>query len=125
MKSIGLQPSSTGMVGRKETGQKMSDYVIPNGPFADAFSKLARTGWRMNLQSAHRAGPKGGTTKNKATFVCPACGANAWGKPWVADRLCHLRERGNARETNHSIVRSSRRVTRRRKLLSERGRHDC
>jgi predicted SprT family Zn-dependent metalloprotease len=28
MKAIGLQPSSTGMVGGKETGQKMDDYVI-------------------------------------------------------------------------------------------------
>jgi predicted SprT family Zn-dependent metalloprotease len=29
MKVIGLQPSNTGMVGGKETGQHMSDYVIP------------------------------------------------------------------------------------------------
>src|SRR5262245_57993587 len=33
MKAIGLQPSSTGMVGGKETGQRMLDYVIPEGPF--------------------------------------------------------------------------------------------
>ena len=31
MKAIGLQPSSTGMVGGKETGQRMMDYIIPGG----------------------------------------------------------------------------------------------
>ena len=61
MKAIGLQPSSTGMVGGKETGQTMSDYIIPDGPFTKAFAKLAATGWKLNLQSAHRPGPKGGT----------------------------------------------------------------
>jgi hypothetical protein len=39
MKAIGLQPSSTGMVGGKETGQHMSDYEIPGGPFSTAFSQ--------------------------------------------------------------------------------------
>jgi predicted SprT family Zn-dependent metalloprotease len=54
MKAVGLQPSSTGMVGGKETGQRMSHYVIPEGPFMQAFAKLAATGWKLNLQSAHR-----------------------------------------------------------------------
>ena len=44
MKAIGLQPSSTGMVGGKETGQHMSDYVIPGGPFETVYKKLAATG---------------------------------------------------------------------------------
>jgi hypothetical protein len=83
MKSIGLQPSSTGMVGGKETGQKMLDYVIPDGPFTKAFAKLAATGWRLNLQSAHRPGPKGGTN-SKTPFTCVGCGQNAWGKPDLA-----------------------------------------
>src|SRR6516225_7439349 len=49
MKAIGLQPSSTGGVGGKETGQRMSSYIIPDGPFANAFTKLAATGWKLNL----------------------------------------------------------------------------
>jgi SprT-like family protein len=81
MKAIGLQPSSTGMVGGKETGQKMIDYIIPNAPFATAYAKLAATGWKLNLQSAHRPGAKGGTNSSKTKFTCPACGQNAWGKP--------------------------------------------
>ena len=83
MKAIGLQPSSTGMVGGKETGQQMLDYIIPDGPFTKAFAKLAATGWKLNLQSAHRPGAKGGTN-SKTKFTCPACGQNAWGKPDLA-----------------------------------------
>jgi hypothetical protein len=83
MKSIGLQPSSTGMVGGKETGQHMSDYIIPDGPFTYAFAKLAKTGWALNLQSAHRPGLKGGAN-SKTKFTCSSCGQNAWGKPDLA-----------------------------------------
>lgn|SRR5215831_13738795 len=83
MKEVGLQPSNTGAVGGKETGQSMSHYVIPGGRFADAFTKLAATGWRLNLESAHRAGPEGGR-KSKTRFTCGQCGQNAWGKPDLA-----------------------------------------
>lgn len=81
MKSIGLQPSNTGMVGGKETGARMSDYPIPNGPFEKAFAKLAATGWHLNLQSAFRSGPKVATPNSKTKFTCPVCHQNAWGKP--------------------------------------------
>jgi hypothetical protein len=80
MKSVGLQPSNTGMVGGKETGQRMMDYIIPGGPFTGVYVKLAATGWKLNLQSAHRPGAKGGTN-SKTKFTCPNCGSNAWGKP--------------------------------------------
>jgi SprT-like family len=83
MKEIGLQPSSTGMVDGKETGQRMRDYVIPSGLFAKAYAKLAATGWKLNLQSAHRPSPKG-TNNSKTKFSCAACGQNAWGKPDLA-----------------------------------------
>lgn len=36
MESIGLMPSSTGKPGGKRTGQSMSDYPIPGGPFESA-----------------------------------------------------------------------------------------
>jgi hypothetical protein len=83
MKAAGLQPSSTGMVGGKETGQKMLDYIIPGGPFTRVHGELAATGWRLNLQSAHRPGAKGGVN-SKTKFTCAACGQNAWGKPDLA-----------------------------------------
>lgn len=96
MKEVGLQPSSTGEIGGKEIGSWIMDYVIPDGPFAKAFAKLAATGWKMNLESAPRTGSKGGggpknggggpeaggSSKTKVT--CPRCGQNAWGKPDLA-----------------------------------------
>jgi hypothetical protein len=80
MKAVGLQPSNTGAVGGRETGQRMTHYIIPDGPFNKAFAKLAATGWRLNLQSAHQPGnAKGPSSKTK--FTCTGCGQNAWGKP--------------------------------------------
>jgi hypothetical protein len=49
MKEVGLYPSSTGAVGGKETGQRMSDYIIDGGPFDLSFGRLAVMGWRLNL----------------------------------------------------------------------------
>ena len=69
MKAIGLQPSNTGAVGGKETGQQMTHYIIAGGPFAKAFAKLAATGWKLNLQSAHRPGPN--AAEHKAKSTCP------------------------------------------------------
>jgi SprT-like family len=97
MKAIGLQPSSTGMVGGKETGQRMSDYIIPDGPFTRSFATLAAKGWVLNLQSAHRPGSKGGVN-SKTKFTCATCGQNAWGKPDLAIvcMLCGIQMRAAA-----------------------------
>jgi hypothetical protein len=80
MESLGLQPSSTGAVGGKRTGQRVSHYIIPDGPFTKAFAKLATTGWKLNLQSAHRPGATRGPN-SKTKFTCSGCVQNAWGKP--------------------------------------------
>jgi hypothetical protein len=80
LKAIGLMPSSTGMVGGKETGQRMSDYIIPGGTFEQAFKRLEGTGWRVTLQSAPCAGGiKAPSSKTKSS--CRHCGGNAWSKP--------------------------------------------
>jgi hypothetical protein len=79
MKEIGLHPSSTGAVGGKETGQRMSDYIIDGGPFDLSFGRLAALGWRLNLQSAPAANP----TKppdGRVRFVCPCCDDSFRGK---------------------------------------------
>jgi hypothetical protein len=83
LKSVGLYPSSTGMPGGKETGQRMADYIIPGGPFERSYDRLAATGWRLNLQSAPRPGKPGGTN-SKTKFTCVLCHQNAWGKPDLA-----------------------------------------
>src|SRR5262249_39149237 len=71
MKTIGLQPSSSGTVGGKETGQRMSHYIVPDGPFAKASATLAASGWRLNLQSAPMSGPNKGPS-SKTRFTCRA-----------------------------------------------------
>jgi SprT-like family len=94
MKANGLQPSSTGMVGGRETGQRMTHYIVDGGKFDRAFDKLKAIGWKLNLQSAHRAGPtKGKDSKTK--FTCSSCGQNAWGKPdlAIACLLCEIQMR--------------------------------
>jgi hypothetical protein len=88
MKSIGLMPSSTGMVGGRETGQRMQDYPIPGGRFLKACDDLFATGWKLNLQSAARAG---GTKapKQKTKYTCPSCGLNLWGNRQDANVNCN------------------------------------
>jgi predicted SprT family Zn-dependent metalloprotease len=80
MKEIGLQPSSTGMPGGRETGQRMSHYLIPGGAFEQVYDKLAASGWKLNLESAHRPGQQKGPS-SKTKFTCSECGQNVWGKP--------------------------------------------
>jgi predicted SprT family Zn-dependent metalloprotease len=94
MKAIGLQPSSTGMVGGRETGQRMTHYVIAGGAFEESYDRLATTGWKLNLQSAHRSGEQKGPS-SKTKFTCLSCGQNAWGKPDLAIicELCGLKMR--------------------------------
>ena len=82
MKSIGLQPTSTGGVDGKETGARISDYVIPDGPFERAYEKLAANGWRLNLQSAPREGPKDrAANEQDEIHLSHLCGYNVWAKP--------------------------------------------
>jgi hypothetical protein len=76
MKSIGLQPSSTGMPGGKETGQHMSDYIIAGDAFEQSYDRLAATKWKLNLESAHRPGEQKGPS-SKTKFTCSSCGQNA------------------------------------------------
>ena len=66
--------------GRAETGQRMSHYLIPGGAFEQVYDKLAASGWRLNLESAHRPGQQKGPS-SKTKFTCSSCGQNVWGKP--------------------------------------------
>jgi hypothetical protein len=63
------------MVGGKQTGQKVSHYIVPRG----AYANLKATGLKLRWQSA----PEGEEAKNtsKTKFTCPECGQNAWAKP--------------------------------------------
>jgi hypothetical protein len=90
MKEIGLYPSSTEAPGGKETGYRVTHYILDGGAFDRAHDELAATGWKLNLQSAPRPGATGRNSKTK--FTCPQCRQNAWGKPELSIlcRPCEL-----------------------------------
>src|SRR6266481_9364061 len=56
MREIGLQPSSTGEPGGKETGQSVSHFIIPGGRYAKAYAKLAASGFQLHWQSVPASG---------------------------------------------------------------------
>jgi hypothetical protein len=49
---IGLQPSTTGAPGGKETGQSVTHYIVDGGPYARAYAKLKGRGFQLHWQSA-------------------------------------------------------------------------
>jgi predicted SprT family Zn-dependent metalloprotease len=81
MREIGLQPSSTGEPGGKETGQTVSHYILPGGRYAKAYAKLAARGFQLHWQSAPERGEDRAKKTSKTKYTCPHCGQNAWAKP--------------------------------------------
>jgi hypothetical protein len=78
MKEIGLYPSDTGQPGGKETGFRVSHYIIPGGSYDQAYRKLEATGFGLHWQSTPQA--KEAAAKLKTKFTCERCGLNAWAK---------------------------------------------
>jgi predicted SprT family Zn-dependent metalloprotease len=77
MEQVGLMPSDTGAPGGKRTGQRMTHYVVPDGPFDKAFRARSFT-----VPYYDRIGEIDITRKKrKATYTCPSCDDKLWGKP--------------------------------------------
>lgn len=96
MRAIGLMPSDTGTAGGKQTGQCMTHYILPDGPFDQTAEALLTTGFCLHWQSGplglqHEPpsvlGPQRRSLRSKTKYRCPACGQNAWAKP-TASLLC-------------------------------------
>lgn len=84
MESVGLMPSSTGQEGGKKTGQNMSDYPIPGGPFLTACEKLLATGFSITWGDIPDEDSDASTSNNGSNrykYTCPGCDSNIWGKP--------------------------------------------
>ena len=82
MKAVGLYPSDTGQSGGKETGQKVSHYIMERGLFATACAELIEQG--LSLDYVERLGDvveKKKARESKTKYTCPQCEANAWAKP--------------------------------------------
>jgi hypothetical protein len=79
MKEIGLQPSTTGEPGGKETGQSVTHYILPEGRYAQAYARFKATGFQLHWQSASQSQQAKAKKASKTKFTCPECGQNAWG----------------------------------------------
>ncbi|WP_316234943.1 MULTISPECIES: SprT-like domain-containing protein [unclassified Bradyrhizobium] len=85
MKELGLHPSDTGAPGGKETGQKVSHYIIEGGAYDRAFAKLESRGigdLYCDRWQESEAAKKTKAKKNasKTAFTCPQCEQKAWAK---------------------------------------------
>ena len=93
MQDIGLQPSSTGAVGGRETGDTMSHYILPDGLFIAAVESLKRQGFRLEWTESIRYrsskvendpsdDERSSESKSgkRVKYSCPACGLNAWAR---------------------------------------------
>lgn len=111
MKEVGLYPSDTGVLGGKETGQRVSHFILACGPFKTACQSLLDSGflltymhkWQfrdtcLNLNDSEllkakpelkeiisvvdtTATPKHTNKSNRIKYTCEACCLNIWGKP--------------------------------------------
>jgi hypothetical protein len=81
MESLGLMPSATAAPGGKRTGDRMSHYIIEGGLFARAFAEMPAEYLLPWLCWEGKEGAKKPRAASKVKFTCPACGANAWGRP--------------------------------------------
>jgi hypothetical protein len=95
MERAGVIPSSTGKPGGARTGQRVSHYVDPSGPFVTAAGELL-TGGRVvhvidRIDPAIRAA-RTAKSKSKTRFCCPSCAAKVWGRPEtkVTCGVCNL-----------------------------------
>ena len=79
MREVGLQPTSTGEEGGRETGQSITHYILPEDRYARAYTQLASSGYQLHWQSLPAVGSAKKSSKRK--FTCPECGQNAWAKP--------------------------------------------
>lgn len=81
MKELGLYPSSTGKEDGKETGSKMSHYIIKDSAFDINCDALITGGFKLNWQSFIDKKADKKKKQTRAKYCCPECGLNMWGKP--------------------------------------------
>ncbi len=89
MESVGLCPSEDGEEGGKQTGQKMSHYIIQDGAFDRATKQLLDMGFKIPWgdyvpPSAPEdiAGEQGQKPPKTVTYTCPECALTAKAAPF-------------------------------------------
>src|SRR5262245_27281161 len=82
MDAIGLCPSSTGQPGGQRTGQRMSHYIVSEGPFDQTCTNLLTRGFTLSWHDRAREDAGGAEpTNTRAKYTCSGCGLKAWAKP--------------------------------------------
>jgi hypothetical protein len=100
MKEVGLHPSDTGAPGGKETGPKVSHYIVPKGAFATSCARFMgkhetilyqdRAAIMAKVRGKGKAGAEEGEegegeeqpkSPGRIKFTCLGCKLNAWAKP--------------------------------------------
>ena len=80
MREVGLHPSDTAAPGGKETGQRVSHYIVEGGPFALAFAQIEGT-ITLPYVCSEPGREERAKAKRKIKYTCGGCDTNAWGKP--------------------------------------------
>lgn len=83
MVEVGLQPSTTGTPGGKQTGERVSHYVIEKGRYAAAYLALKKDGFSLSWDEIPVMKEKGPASNTRIKYTCPDCELNAWAKPKV------------------------------------------
>ena len=79
MDEVGLMPSTTGEPGGARTGQRVTHYVIENGPFDVAFREMPAD-WVLPFTPCPLPAPKP-RESTQVAYDCPRCGITVSGKP--------------------------------------------
>ena len=81
MIEVGLTPSDIGQPGGRQTGQRMTHYITPGGPFEAAAKPLVEKGCVLNWHDRTAKTDAQRAKANKQKYTCPHCGGlNAWGQ---------------------------------------------
>jgi predicted SprT family Zn-dependent metalloprotease len=81
MDSLGLMASDTGEPGGKRTGQRVTHWIQPDGPFARSCADLLETGFVLPYVQRTDDIKASKKAESKTKFTCRKCGSNAWGRP--------------------------------------------
>ncbi len=86
MEAMGLMPSTTGQPGGRRTGQRVTHYIIPGGPFARAVAELPFDPDALYQDIAGER--EGKPRKQKIKHECPDCGLAVWSNKPTARVAC-------------------------------------
>lgn len=80
MNEIGLMPTSTGEVGGRQTGQRMTHVIVEGGKFETACGAFLTRGSALYLNSVVVPKETKERKKTREKFTCPRCHQSAWAK---------------------------------------------